>query len=118
MKFACSHCDKKFATAALKKNHEKLHTGEKNFICKICHSRYHIRRNLTRHIQVAHRKSKFYCKVEGCCAVLCNKDNYRTHVRKVHSMMPADELESLLESIRSMKPDYIEGENEISGEEN
>lgn len=37
-------------------------------------------------------------------------------MRKVHHTLSPAEMESLLEEIKTMKPDYIEGENEIVGE--
>lgn len=44
--------------------------------------------------------------------MLCNKDNYRTHIRKVHQSMPPKEMDALLKAIAIQKPDYLEGQND------
>ncbi|KAH8318515.1 hypothetical protein KR067_006771 [Drosophila pandora] len=38
--YACSHCEKSFATADTRKYHEMTHTGEKNFECHECGRRF------------------------------------------------------------------------------
>lgn len=118
MKFACSFCHRRFATAALRKNHEKTHTGQKDFICKICNSKFFMRWNLTRHVRSQHQKSKFYCKIPGCGSVLSTKDNYRTHIKTVHKSLPDLQREQLLKETTTMKPDYIQEAEEASAEEN
>lgn len=121
-KYVCEHegCGKKFAIKTHYTDHMKLHAGKRDFICTICDARYHVRRNLTRHIQVVHQKSRFFCQISGCNAALCNKDNYRAHLRKVHANFPG--VEKLLEGIAKLKPvflDNIDGEddgNEMTGD--
>jgi hypothetical protein len=44
--------------------------------------------------------------------VLCNKDNYRAHVKKVHKSLPPKEMEELLKAITAQKPDYLEEQND------
>ncbi|XP_017048521.1 zinc finger protein OZF [Drosophila ficusphila] len=38
--YACSYCEKKFATSDTRKYHEMTHTGEKNFECHVCGKRF------------------------------------------------------------------------------
>jgi len=107
-KFVCEYegCDKKFVIKTHYRDHLKMHTGNKDFICNLCDARYHKKRNLDRHIQVVHQKSRFFCQIAGCNASLCNKDNYRAHLRKVHTDNP--ETKQLLAGIAKMKPVYLD----------
>lgn len=50
----------------------------------------------------------------GCKSVLCNKDNFRAHVRTVHKSLPGNELDILLTAITTMKPDYLEDPEAIN----
>ncbi|EDX09453.1 GD13125 [Drosophila simulans] len=38
--YACSYCEKKFATPDTRKYHEMTHTGEKNFECHVCGKKF------------------------------------------------------------------------------
>ncbi|XP_033161682.1 zinc finger protein 43 [Drosophila mauritiana] len=38
--YACSYCEKKFATSDTRKYHEMTHTGEKNFECHVCGKKF------------------------------------------------------------------------------
>lgn len=113
-RFPCEFegCVRTFATASKLKTHTKIHTGTKDFICHICNASYHIKRNLGRHIQVVHKKSRFYCEINGCNASLCNKDNYRAHMRKVHANLPTLEMTKMLEGIAKMKPVFLDNDDD------
>jgi uncharacterized Zn-finger protein len=113
-RFPCTAggCGKTFATASKLKTHTKIHTGTKDFVCHVCNASYHIKRNLGRHIQVVHKKSRFFCEIGGCQASLCNKDNYRAHMKKVHASLPTGEMEKMLDGIAKMKPVFLDDDDE------
>lgn len=66
-------------------------------------------------MKIAHQKTKFFCRVPGCKSILCNKDNYRAHLRTVHKGMNPQEMSILISEIAEMKPDYAE--EDIDGRE-
>ncbi|XP_070495955.1 zinc finger protein draculin-like [Chironomus tepperi] len=116
-KIVCEYegCGKKFVIKTHYRDHLKMHTGKKDFICKFCDVSYHKKRNLTRHIEVVHQKSRFYCQIDGCGASLCNKDNYRLHLRKVHGNHP--ETKDLLDGLAKMKPVFLDSVEDVGDDD-
>jgi hypothetical protein len=48
--FPCTFCDKKFATHSNRKEHERIHTQEKNYICPFCNKAFIQISNLKKHV--------------------------------------------------------------------
>ena len=88
----------------------KVHLGQKDYLCEHCDMRYYSKKNLNRHVQTVHEKSKFICEIPGCTSILGRKENYRHHVLSVHKNLPQDEMNTLLKKIRDMKPVYMKNE--------
>ncbi|XP_069190645.1 zinc finger and BTB domain-containing protein 14 isoform X2 [Procambarus clarkii] len=55
-KYDCVHCGKKFKRKEHKERHERIHTGEKPFVCHICNARFTQKEHLKGHIENVHLK--------------------------------------------------------------
>ncbi|XP_042238522.1 zinc finger and BTB domain-containing protein 42-like isoform X1 [Homarus americanus] len=55
-KYDCVHCGKKFKRKEHKERHERIHTGEKPFVCHICNARFTQKEHLKGHIENVHHK--------------------------------------------------------------
>lgn len=55
-KVKCPVCEKAFVNKSYLQQHLLYHSGEKNFTCTICASRYYKSSHLKRHIQNVHFK--------------------------------------------------------------
>ena len=56
-KYPCRYCEKSFDLAHVKKHHEKIHTGEKPFKCKVCGHNFRQKNQLNTHIHHKHDDS-------------------------------------------------------------
>ena len=81
--FSCSECGKKFVYAGDLKNHNKLHQGILNEICKLCNKRFATKVGLRDHIIWKHF-AKFNCEVTGCSTIFSSKSYYKKHLNTMH----------------------------------
>ena len=55
---SCHLCDKQFRDVWFLKQHMRIHTGSKPFLCLICGRRSNRKSNLTQHIRTVHKNAK------------------------------------------------------------
>lgn len=77
----CRYCSKRFRNTSNRKQHERVHTGEKPFRCKHCDKSFCQLGNMQRH-ERAHTGEKPY-KCEECARCFSDVRSLRNHV-KVH----------------------------------
>lgn len=102
--FKCSFegCQKAFITKLLLTNHEKIHTGQRDFMCHLCEKCFYSSNHLRRHIAVSHEKVRVNCFVNGCKFSVGRKDYLRNHI-KTHRELSEDVKKAYLIKIRDMK---------------
>ena len=65
--FACVHCKKKFSTNKAKSQHERLvHSKNGRHVCKICDRTFANGQYLRDHVKVHSNIKPFVCQYEGC----------------------------------------------------
>ena len=88
MKFVCGYCDKEFKYMTNWKSHERVHTGEKIFLCKWpgCNKKFAHLSSLQAHIAKHKGIKPFECAQPGCGKKFANKSNLNRHMRKIHKL--------------------------------
>jgi hypothetical protein len=88
MKFVCGYCDKEFKYMTNWRSHERVHTGEKIFVCKWegCNKKFAHLSSLQAHIAKHQGIKPFACEQPGCTQKFANKSNLNRHMRKIHKM--------------------------------
>ena len=83
--FKCYHCPKKFTSRDTREKHERTHTGEKPFKCRIdgCGKHFSQSNNRIRH-ERTHREKQFSCDL--CIKIYARNELLKTHKRKVHNI--------------------------------
>lgn len=76
-KFNCCFCEKKLNTSYQKMEHERTHTKEKPFLCKICGRRFVALPTLRRH-NSTHNKSSYQCST--CLKFFKQKSSLTRHI--------------------------------------
>ena len=102
--FSCSKCDKKFKNTYNLKEHEKLHRGILNELCKHCKEGFRTKTLLYYHIIYTHFE-KLHCEVNGCLSFFGCKRYYKEHLRKFHKNYDQVLIENLLGKLEILKPD-------------
>ena len=80
--FICSVCDKKFTYKLHLITHEKIHSGEKPYKCSKCDKRFIEAGKLKMHERVHSNERPYSCKV--CAATFKQSANLKAHI-KTHS---------------------------------
>lgn len=66
-------CNRRFITPYYLNLHAKTHYGIRDRECEWCGQRFFNKKHLNQHVEVAHKKSRFYCQVPGCSSVFSRK---------------------------------------------
>ena len=103
--FSCSKCDKKFVFAFTLKNHEKLHRGVLDELCKHCKVGFSTKASLSAHIIKKHFV-QLHCEVNGCLKTFDLKFTYQEHLKKFHKKDDQVLIENLLSKVEKLKPDH------------
>ena len=81
------------------------HAGILNQVCKICKKGYSTKNGLTCHIIQQHF-SKISCDVPNCTFKCGDKSVLKQHLKTVHKKVDQNLIESLIEKLRKLKPDF------------
>ncbi|ODM95983.1 putative zinc finger protein [Orchesella cincta] len=65
MAYMCQYCGRGFATHSNRKEHERIHTGDKPYVCPICSRAFVQISNLKKHIQTHKDKNNLQCSTCG-----------------------------------------------------
>ncbi|XP_067635816.1 zinc finger protein 585A-like [Eurosta solidaginis] len=86
-RFACNYCPKRFGTRNSQVCHERLHTGERPYNCKICHKSYPQIEGLKSHMK-SHDKNlrKHVCSI--CTQRFITKKNLIDHEKRHQGYKP------------------------------
>lgn len=122
----CPDCDKSFVNQSYLKMHRLYHTGQKNYTCTLCSSKYYKSSHLKRHIQNVHVSCNLFedsfedssipfqfklrlMKCDFCASDFVRKETYRAHIISHHKKNMSDkEYEDVMEKIRKFQPPSLD----------
>ena len=76
----CKECNKVFATHAILKLHESVHTGEKKHECDVCHAKFRLKRSLNNHYRTHTGERPHACKF--CPYRAIQKTDLKAHEKR------------------------------------
>uniref|UniRef100_A0A674K2C0 C2H2-type domain-containing protein n=1 Tax=Terrapene triunguis TaxID=2587831 RepID=A0A674K2C0_9SAUR len=77
--YACSFCPKRFKRSSDRRDHERVHTGERPYRCRVCGKRFTQSSVLTGHMRIHTGERPFRCPV--CAKSFNNASNFKKHQR-------------------------------------
>uniref|UniRef100_A0A0B6ZJ83 C2H2-type domain-containing protein n=2 Tax=Arion vulgaris TaxID=1028688 RepID=A0A0B6ZJ83_9EUPU len=82
--FVCDYqgCSWAFATASKLKRHQTKHTGLRKWICEVCKKQFHRSEHLKGHLITHSGDRPFICPVEGCGNTFTAKSSLYVHLKK------------------------------------
>ncbi|XP_038237070.1 zinc finger protein 628-like [Dermochelys coriacea] len=89
--YACSFCPKRFKRSSDRRDHERVHTGERPYRCRVCGKCFTQSSVLTGHMRIHTGECPFHCPV--CGKSFNNASNFKKHQR-IHAQPPGSETGS------------------------
>ena len=80
----CKTCGKKFKKPSQLLRHERIHNGEKPFVCNVCEKAFNQKNSLDLHSRKHTGEKPYQC--EFCKMGFTQNGNLRAHIRRVHSI--------------------------------
>ena len=107
--FLCEFCPKRFNRRGNLNTHQRVHTREKPFLCEFCPRRFNQRGNLNRHQRVHTGEKSFLC--EFCPRRFNRRQTLNEHQRVVHTREKTYEckLSELEKTPKSSSTEYVCG---------
>ncbi|XP_034645180.1 zinc finger protein 628-like [Trachemys scripta elegans] len=87
--YACSFCPKHFKRSSDRRDHERVHTGERPYRCRVCGKRFTQSSVLTGHMRIHTGERPFCCPV--CAKSFNNASNFKKHQR-IHAQPLGSEI--------------------------
>ena len=109
--FKCPYCNKSYKTNGHLKDHiEILHNKIKKYICKFCNKQFGRISTLKAHNRTHTGEKNYKCKIEGCEKYFAEKGNmeihYRRHLKKLNNNSEINEKIKKKYGIKNIELEY------------